>query len=311
MIRLAKKRRYWFIIIFAAIFLFLFLTVSSCITLFTGINSESLPGNVAVIPIKGVILSEKGSLLFEEVVSSPEIIRLIEKADNNDKIKAIVFEINSPGGSAVASDEIGQAVKKTKKPTVAWIRELGASGGYWIASASDHIIANRMSITGSIGVISSYLEFSGFLDRYNITYQRLVSGKYKDLGSPYKPLEFDEKQVFQEKLDTIHSYFIDEVAANRNLSRDQVAELATGIFYLGVEAKEFGLVDELGGETELKEYMKKTIGTEPEFVEYKSKITILDMISQALSGQSFFIGKGIGSAMFSKARTFERMEIFT
>ena len=86
--------------------------------------------------------------------------------EENKDIKAIVLEINSPGGSAVASDEIASAVKKSNKPTVAVIREAGASGGYWIASSTDHIIANRMSITGSIGVISSYLEFSGLIEKY-------------------------------------------------------------------------------------------------------------------------------------------------
>ena len=107
------------------------------------------------------------------------------------------MEINSPGGSAVASDEIATAVKNAKKPVISLIREVGASGGYWVASASDYIIANRMSITGSIGVISSYLEFSGLMEKYGVGYERLVAGENKDLLTPYKKLEADQKALVQ------------------------------------------------------------------------------------------------------------------
>ena len=117
---------------------------------------ESLSGNVALIPIDGVIVGDKDSdFLFESVTSSPEAVELIEKANKNPNIKAIILEINSPGGSAVASEEIANAIRKTNKTTVAWIREAGASGAYWVASATDYVVANRASITGSIVVIAS------------------------------------------------------------------------------------------------------------------------------------------------------------
>src|SRR3989338_2223036 len=151
-------------------------------SLFVGVDVESLSGNVALIPIDGIILgSDDSEFLFESITSSLDAVELIEKADKNPNIKAIILEINSPGGSAVASEEIAKAVQKTNKTTVAWIREVGASGAYWVASSSDYVIANRVSITGSIGVIASYLEFPGFLEKYNVTYRRLVSGKYKDI----------------------------------------------------------------------------------------------------------------------------------
>src|SRR3989338_367748 len=145
------------------------------ISLFTGVDVESLNGNVALIPIHGVIAvgDEGSSSFFESATASSETIKFIEKADKNPSIKAIILEINSPGGSAVASEEIANAVKKVNKTTVAWVREAGASGAYWVASASDHIVASRMSVTGSIGVISSYLEFEGLVNRYNLTYRRL------------------------------------------------------------------------------------------------------------------------------------------
>ena len=125
-------------------------------------------GNVAVIAVKGMItVDQLPGFAMDYTAASTEIVSLIEEASENPRIEAIILDINSQGGSPVGSDEIAQAVKKTNKTTVSVIRELGASGAYWIASASDHVIANRMSITGSIGVVGSYLEFSG-LDRKSV-----------------------------------------------------------------------------------------------------------------------------------------------
>jgi protease-4 len=217
--------------------------------------------NVAVIPIKGVITVEESSDLFgnSNVASSDAIIRSIKKAQDNPNIKALILEINSPGGSPVASDEIGRAIKESNLTTVAVIREIGTSGAYWIASASDHIIANRMSITGSIGVIGSYLEFSDLLTRFNVTYRRFVSGKYKDIGSPFREITEEETTMYQAIIDKMLEFFIEEVALNRNMSIRRTRELATGLVYLGSEAKEVGLVDELGSMQEADRYLERTL----------------------------------------------------
>jgi len=289
-----------------AIFVLLLLSILGFIavgvlSLFAGIDVESLSGNVALVPIEGVITgSEDSEFLFESVTSSPETVKLIEKADKNPNIKAVILEINSPGGSAVASEEIANAVKKTNKTTVAWIREAGASGAYWIASATDHIVANRVSITGSIGVIASYLEFPGLLEKYNVTYQRLVSGKYKDIGSPYKEMTQEERDVFQQSLDEIRDYFVGEVAKNRNLSKKEVDKMANGMFYLGAQAKELGLVDEIGGKDEVIMYIEKKEGIKADIVEYRKEKNLLEVLSGIISRQSFFVGKGIGNSLFEK-----------
>lgn len=289
-----------------AIFVLLLLSILGFIaigvlSLFVGIDVESLGGNVALVPIEGVILSSDDSeFLFESVTNSQDAVEFIEKADKNPSIKAIILEINSPGGSAVASEEIANAVRKTNKTTVAWIRESGASGAYWIASASDYIIANRVSITGSIGVIASYLEFPGLLERYNVTYQRLVSGKYKDIGSPYKEMTPEEKAIFQENLDSIRDYFVSEVAKNRNLNKKDVDKIANGLFYLGAQAKDLGLVDEMGGKDEVIAYIERKEGIKADVVEYKKEETLFDVLSKVLSRQSFFAGKGIGSALLDR-----------
>ncbi|MBI2549097.1 signal peptide peptidase SppA [Candidatus Woesearchaeota archaeon] len=269
-------------------------------------------GNVAVIPITGIILTERSSGFFsDDVTSSTDIVAFIEQAENDPTIKAILFEINSPGGSAVASDEIGTAIKKTTKPTVAWIREVGASGGYWVASTTDVIVANRMSITGSIGVVASYLEFSGFLRRYNITYQEMTGGTYKELGSPMKSLSDSERALLQQKIDRIHAYFIQEVADNRNLDKATVKEIATGEFFLGVEAKDLGLVDVLGGQDEVFAILEESIEETPQLVRYEKKRTLFDVLGEVFSQQSFYIGQGIGTTLVNQATRSPQVQITT
>lgn len=296
-----KKR--WGFIIFVLIFLALvsFMLAGFVSLMIGGDSIESATGNVALIPIKGIIASEEGEGIFETIASSADIVEFIEKADDNPNVIAIIFEIDSPGGSPVATDEIAAAVKKTNKTTVAWIRETGASGAYWIASASDHIVANRMSVTGSIGVLGSYLEFSGLLDMYNVSYQRLVSGKYKDVGSPFREMTAEEERIFQAKLGLIHDYFIEEVAKNRGLPEDKVREISTGMFYLGSEAKELGLVDELGGKDEAVRFIEEKHGVKAEISEYKKEKSFLQALSGLMSENSFFIGKGIGTALTDNA----------
>ena len=299
MMKEQKNTKPWGLIIFVLLVLFLLSMIfAGIISLSSEIDVELLAGNVALIPVKGVITVDPASGWGESVASSTEIIEFIEKAGKNPKIKAIILDINSPGGSAVASEEIAVAVKKANKTTVALIREVGASGGYWVASAADQIVANRMSITGSIGVFSSYLEFSGLLRDYNVTYQRLVSGEYKDMGSPFKELTQDERNLLQNKLDRIHIYFINEVAANRGISPEQVETLSTGAFYLGIEAKELGLVDVLGGKQEAIDIVEKKLNITAELAKYEKRKTLFDVLGEVMNQRSFHLGRGIGSSMY-------------
>jgi len=297
--KIPEQKFNWGYAIFLLIALFVIGFFAAFIaSIFSGTEFETIGGNVAVIPIEGVIMGSDSSGLFEETVTSKDTIKLIEKAEKNPSIKAVLFEINSPGGSAVASEEIANAIRKINKTKAALIREVGASGGYWIASSTDYVVANRVSITGSIGVIASYLEFPGLLGEYNVTYRRLVAGKYKDIGSPFKEMTDEEQKLFQEDLDIIRDYFVSEVAKNRKMSKKDVDKIANGLFYLGVQAKELGLVDELGGRDEAIRYIEQKEGITAEIVEYKTEKGLLELLSDVISKQSFFIGKGIGSSFF-------------
>lgn len=263
-------------------------------------SDSPINGNVALIPIEGAIMGSQGSSFGTPIVSSQSIIEFIEKAEENNNIEAIVLEVNSPGGSAVASDEIAVALKKSKKPKVTLIREVGASGGYWIATATDHIVANRMSITGSIGVISSYLEFSGLMEQYGISNERLVAGDRKDIGTPTKKLSKEEKALMQKKLDLIHNFFINEVVENRNLPKTKVEELATGEFFLGVEALNHGLIDELGDKETVTKYLKNQGIEDVEYSTYEKQPGFFESLTGVFSGFSYNLGQGLGSTFTSQ-----------
>lgn len=260
---------------FSLIMVFILFTV---LGVFISLIAAPLPsGNIAIITVEGTISG--GSYRYMSVASSPAIVDLIEKAEKNDEIKAIVVEINSGGGSPVGSDEIAMAVKRAEKPTVAVIREVGASGAYWIASAADKIYANRMSITGSIGVIGDYLEFARLLEDYNITYRMFKSGKYKAMGSPFKEMTGEEADIFQKNVDKIHNFFVEAVAENRNMPEEDVRQIATGEIFLGVEAKEIGLVDELGTLQDALKELEEQLNITADAARYTPRASLYDYLS--------------------------------
>ena len=292
----------WAVVVVVLIFLSIISFISSLIIGAFISTSELEPaGNVAHISITGPIVAHANKAFGAvSMAESTQIVKLIKKAGDNPEIRAILLEINSPGGTAVASYEIADAVSKTNKTTVAWIREGGLSGAYWVASAADYVVANPMSFVGSIGVIGSYLEFSGTLRRYNASYQRLVSGDYKDMGSPWKEMTPEEKEIMQNNLDLVRSMFVDEVAKNRKLSRDAVDKIADGRFYLGAQALELGLVDKLGGKDEAVKWIEDKEDIRAELAEYKKPKTLSEMLFSALSQQGYFLGMGLGNSLSAR-----------
>lgn len=261
-------------------------------------------GNIEIIPLTGVITTTGDSgLLSEKTTQSDKITKELKNAEKNEQIRAVIIEINSPGGAPVASYEIAEAIKKMKKPTVAVIRETGASGAYWAATAANKIYANPLSVTGSIGVLASHLEFAGTMKKYNMTYRRLVAGKYKDAGSPYKEMSTDEQTLYQNLINKLHEEFIKAVSQNRKLSIEQVRSLADGFVFLGTEAKEKGLIDELGGREEAIKYLEQKLNITAQPYEYKELGGLTEMLSGLATQQSFTLGKGIGAALFTAEKT--------
>ncbi len=285
----------WLLIILVLLGLYL---VGSVFAFIAFGNDGVLGEKIEVISLDGEIsTSSDNGLLQSGGVSSTDLVKIIKDVSEDDSVVGVIFEINSPGGSVVASQEIADAIKFLNKTNYAVIRESGASGAYWIASATDKIIASPMSITGSIGVYGSYLEFSGLFEKYGVNYERLISGKYKDLGVPYRNLTTDEMNLLQSKLNKIHEFFIKEVAKNRNMDINMIRNLSTGEFYLGEEAKDLGLVDVLGNRDTAIELMKQELNlTEINVVENKPKSSLIDAI---LGNVAFQFGRGFGSVLTS------------
>jgi len=202
-------------------------------------------GVIAIIPVKGTIISEES--FFGLVSPSHEIIGIAEDVEKKKKVKAVIFEINSPGGTPFASREVATYIEGMKKPTVAWIREYATSGAYWIASACDEIVADELSTVGSIGVMSIRPDIGELLKKFGIDIETLKTGIYKGLGLPYEKPTEEERALLKRELDEIKDNFLNAIARNRKLDEETLKELSTGKVYLGREAKELGLVDQLGG----------------------------------------------------------------
>jgi len=236
-------------------------------------------GKIAIIPIKGMVISEEAApspfplLAMARVVSSAEIIPLIESVKKNRRMKGLILEINSPGGRPFPCKEIAESIKSLGKPTVAWIREYATSGGYWIASACDTIVADHLSTLGSIGVASIRPDFSELMKKFGIDIETMASGIYKTLGIPYKKSTPEEKELLKEEMDTIYKSFIEEVTKNRKLSEEGIREISTGKIYLGEEAKKLGLIDFLGGREKAIELIKEKTGIKIyKIVDYAKKM---------------------------------------
>jgi signal peptide peptidase SppA len=197
-------------------------------------------------------------------VSSENVDYAIKQANDDERIKAILVDVDSSGGYPVAGEEISVAIKNSEKPVIALIREQGDSAAYWAVSSADKIFASRNSDVGSIGVTSSYLSDVGKNAKEGYTFEQISVGKFKDSGSVDKPLTAEEKALFLRDLNIIYNNFVQDIANNRNIPIDKVRLIADGSSMLGDKAKELGLIDTIGGLPEVELYLEKTTGEKPE-----------------------------------------------
>jgi len=208
--------------------------------------------NIAVLPIEGVILPFTGlSLEGFDLAITPEMVNsFMDAAEEDENIEGVLIEINSPGGTPVAAHRIAERLHNSSLPVVGLIGDIGASGGYMVAAASDFLIASPMSDVGSIGVNMSYVEQSQQNEEDGLTYVQLMTGKYKDIGSPDRPITEEERALLQNDLDIIHNEFIDIVTEYRELPREQVVAIADGASMPGSRALDSELIDALGNRPE-------------------------------------------------------------
>jgi protease-4 len=197
---------------------------------------SSTKGNIGIVEINGMILSSK------------KIIQDIKTFRDDDSIKAIILRIDSPGGGIGPSQEIYREIIKTKmdKKIITSMGSVAASGGYYIASATDGIVANPGTITGSIGVIMEYANIMEIAKKIGISPVVIKSGEFKDMGSPFRDLKDSEKMILQELVDELHLQFVSDAAKARGMEIKTMATLADGRAYTGQKALKLKLVDRLG-----------------------------------------------------------------
>jgi protease-4 len=235
---------------------------------------------IAIVAIDGVILDSR------------DVIDQLERHRTNPGVKAIVLRINSPGGGVSPSQEIHEEVMKTRqvhqKPVVVSMGSLAASGGYYIASAADVIVANPGSITGSIGVLVQIANVSGLLQKIGVRSVVVKSGAHKDLGSPMREMTEAERNILQRLMDDVHDQFVDVVATARRLDRKTVEELADGRIFSGRQAKSLGLVDQLGNLQDAIDRAATLAGIpdKPKVIQERKRrfFRLLDMMARGVFG---------------------------
>ena len=201
---------------------------------------------------------EKDKMVTDQT-SADTVIANLDRANSNPNIKAIIVEIDSSGGSPVAGEEIMRAFKESKKPVIAFVRNMALSTAYLGATGADIIFASPFSDVGSIGITMSYLQNTEKNRKDGLEYIMLSSGKYKDAGSPDRALTQDEKSLFMRDIDISHKYFVKLVSENRGLSIDKVNKLADGSSVLGEMALKEGLIDKIGTFQDVKKYVSGEI----------------------------------------------------
>lgn len=236
---------------FAVLSLFILVIAFVMAALVSDMEFPSLMGGyVAVIPIHGpIMMSGCGGGIFAsaDCVSVENVKEELRKADGNPSVSAILLDISSGGGQVVASRELMREIKRTNKPVVAWIGEVGASGAYYAASSADLIVADETSMTGSIGVRMEMAHYYELLEAVGVNITVIKAGESKDIGSPYRPMTKEEEQELKKMVEGVYDSFLSDIAENRGMSMDYVRSIAGGRIYLGLEAEKIGLVDDLGG----------------------------------------------------------------
>jgi protease-4 len=245
--------------------------------------SRPVTGKVAVISLSGTITTGGSSLLSSSTIT-PDLVRnYLAKAESDKAVKAIVLRIESPGGEIEPCQEILLEIERVKetKTIVVSMGGTAASGGYYISTQADKIVALPTTQTGSIGVISAVVNVEELLEKLGIQIEIFKGGKYKDMYWGFRELTPEEEEIMQGTVDEYYEQFIDVVAEGRGLSKEEVKNLATGQLYSGTKAKELGLVDELGDLDTAINLAAELAGIEAPIVEYYKQP---GLISRLLSG---------------------------
>jgi len=254
---------------------FTFIAGIGCGFLLSGDDGFSTGDKVAVLKVEDIILDDQ------------PYIDSISKIKEDKKVKAVVVRIDSPGGAVGPSQEIYIELKKLRKdmPVIASIGNVGASGGYYIACAAEKIFANPGTITGSIGVVAEFTSYEKLLEWAKVDVEVLKSGKYKDVGSPFRGMTPEDREYMQGLIDNVYSQFKSAVAESRGLGAAEVDKVADGKIFTGEQAKELKLIDETGTINDAIDLAANMAGIEgkPGLVYYpKKKSQLLELLESKL-----------------------------
>ena len=245
-------------------------------------NKEYSKNRIAIVYAVGEI---DGSNKNEGIDSEDISEDLLEIADN-DKIKAVVLRINSPGGSAYGSEQIWKAVSvvKSKKPIVVSMGDYAASGGYYIACNTDKIFAQPTTLTGSIGIFGIFPNIGGLTDKLGIKFDNVKTNKYSDFGATYRPMNTEERAILQRYINNGYELFTKRCAEGRNMNIDSLKAIAEGRIYSGTDAMRLGLVDEMGGLEEAIAFAAKKANISNYTLKYYPSVkSLIEQISDIFS----------------------------
>ena len=215
-----------------------------------------------------------------------EILKELRYVKKRRDIEGVLIRINSPGGSLAAAEAIHNHIRELRKEkkVVALLEDIGLSGGYYVASACDKIIAHEGSLVGSIGVIGEVANVEELFRKIGVRFEILKAGRYKDIGSPFRGLTEEERAMLNNLLTQAHQQFINAVAGGRDLPRDVVETFAEGRIYLGKEAKELRMIDKIGDKLTAERVLKELLNVEEiEFIEHRPRRGLLTHLLGAIS----------------------------
>jgi len=229
------------------------------------------------------------------ITDDDELLERLKKIEENNQVKAVIVSISSPGGTTYGGEKIFKAIRaiSAKKPVVSDVRTLAASAGYMIATAGDTIIAGDSSITGSIGVIFQYPQIQPLLEKLGVSLQEIKSSPLKAEPSPFHNTSEEAKAMINNIVQDSYAWFVDLVADRRKLPRDEVLKLADGTIYTGRQALKVKLIDQLGGDPEIRDYLaKRDISKDLPVVDWDKKSNTPFLLAGAVSKVATLLGYG-------------------
>lgn len=233
------------------------------------IQSGSSENKIAIIKIHGLIVTNPTTQV--DSIAASDIKKMIDKAEADSAVKAVIVDIDSPGGTMVGSSLIYKYFRDFSKPIISlYSGDVAASGGVYASMGTDTIVANPETLTGSIGVVMETYDLSGLLNKYGIKFNTIKSAKLKDIGSYSRPMTDEERSLLQGIIDESYDQFVKIIASSRKLTEDQVHQFADGRIFSSRKAEELGLVDKLGYQDDAEAMVKKMAGiTEAQIIEYQ------------------------------------------